>query len=125
MKLVSDHSSRRFLDVVVDRHWNIFEDEKPDTVIFRVQVIKAPNGVIRFGLKTDSLKSLHKLSNEEEMLPFRIDPKSGIVRLHDKLDGRGGETFTMWLTATDKFYMMSHRVIVHIKPKNERKMKAN
>lgn len=112
----------------VDRHWNISEDERPGTVIDQVQAIdKDPDAVITFGLDVfivyPDTWPYGTVTNKT--LPFRIDPKSGIIRLNESLEGRGGQTFHLWVMVIGSFWRERILVYVCIMPNKERLTKEN
>lgn len=96
----------------LDRDWQIWEDEKVNSVIARVQGIDNEQDILTFGLES-------KFNNGEDNLPFRIDQNTGIVYLNESLEGRGGERLSLYVTVSDGALTGKTEVLVNIRKRGE------
>jgi fibroblast growth factor receptor 1 len=79
--------------MLVDRNWRISETEPVGSVITRVRADDAEKDELTFDLEPKSYNNLYygdssNTNSSEKSLPFRIDPKTGVVRLNESLIGR-------------------------------------
>lgn len=95
-----------------DRDWQIWEDEKVNSVITRVQGHDNEQDILTFGLES-------KFNNGEDSLPFRIDQNTGIVYLNESLQGRGGERLSLYVTVSDGALTGKTEVLVNIRKRGE------
>lgn len=96
----------------LDRDWQIWEDEKVNSVIARVQGHDNEQDILTFGLES-------KYNNGEDSLPFRIDQNTGIVYLNESLEGRGGERLSLYVTVSDGALTGKTEVLVNIRKRGE------
>lgn len=99
----------------LDQNWNVYDDERNDTVVARVQAHDNEQDILTFGLTKDEL-----LPNRFDNLPFYIDPNTGIVRLNDSLIGHAGERFFIYVTVKDDHVTTKSQVMVHIKSRTDK-----
>lgn len=92
----------------MERNWKIPETEKVDTVIIRAQAHDNEHDVLTFDLEPLT----------DRNLPFRIDPNTGVVYLNESLEGRGDETFFLYVTVSDGKVTSKAQVLVNILSKN-------
>lgn len=100
----------------MERHWQIPETEKVDTVIIRVQAHDNEDDDLTFDL--EPIRPIFNQEKSNDRLPFRIDPNTGVVYLNESLLGRGNENLVLYVTVSDGKVTSKTQVFVEILSKN-------
>ncbi|XP_055592197.1 tyrosine kinase receptor Cad96Ca [Uranotaenia lowii] len=95
--------------IIVERNWRLRENTTVGTIITQVRADDADNDELEFGLDP--------LSNNQ-LQPFIIEENTGIVRLNESLEGKGGQNFFVYVTVTDGRVTSKNEVYVNILSQN-------
>lgn len=106
----------------LERNWKIPENEKVGTVITRAQAHDAEDDILTFDLERMNTPPIGLTIDDQEQdndpLPFRIDPVTGVVYLNESLENRGNKNFFLYVTVSDSIVTSKTQVLVNILSKD-------
>lgn len=100
--------------MIVDRNWRLPETLPVGSVVQQVRADDSEGNSLEFGLEPLRNGNFGNVNVDEEKMPFRIDPRTGIVYLNESLAGWGGENFFIYVTVYDGQLTAKNEVYVNI-----------
>lgn len=100
--------------MIVERNWRLPETLPVGSVVQQVRADDSENNVLEFGLEPLRNGNFGNVNVDEEKMPFRIDPQTGVVYLNQSLSGWGGDNFFIYVTVFDGQLTAKNEVYVNI-----------
>ncbi|KAF6210550.1 hypothetical protein GE061_013656, partial [Apolygus lucorum] len=98
--------------LTVERKWVIPDTEPVDSVVTKARGADSEDDSLKFGLESGQSLGLNMARSGP--LPFKIDPRTGVVRTNQSLAGMGGTNLNIYVTVSDENYTQKTGVWVVI-----------